>query len=130
MKLPISIAAIIAQKFTAIKSSPKTPPVSIDIVLKNAPPPPKVESIPSPRTGLIWIPGIWNYVGGWYVWQAGGWELDREGQQYVSARWIQHAHGWQLHPGRWQNLSTKSTFANTDTETDVKIIYDPLAAYR
>ena len=130
MKLPLSIAAIIARKFSAVKSFPEKHPASIDITLKNAPPPPKPEPMPSPRAGLVWIPGFWNYVGGWYAWHAGNWELARDGQHYVRAEWKQCVDGWQLHRGRWQDLPGKSYLDHADDEPNANTTYDPLAAYR
>lgn len=130
MKLPLSIAAIIARKFSVVKSFPEKYPASSDIVLKNAPPPPKTETTPSPRAGLVWIPGFWNYVGGWHVWQAGGWELAREGQHYVHAEWKQCVNGWQLHRGRWQDLPGKKHLGHGDDDSHANTTYDPLAAYR
>ncbi|KAF3996280.1 hypothetical protein [Glaciimonas immobilis] len=130
MKLPLTIAAIIARSFPATECPAEGPLNAISLVLKTPPPPSKVELIPSPRAGMVWVPGMWNYVCGWYTWQNGGWELDRKGQCYVQAEWKQCAAGWQLHHGYWQELPRNRPLAEASGKMGAVIPYDPLGAYR
>ncbi|QRX82739.1 hypothetical protein [Glaciimonas sp. PAMC28666] len=130
MKLPLSVATIIARKFCTTYSLPEKYHSNADMVVKNAPPPPKLEPTPTPRTGLIWIPGMWQYVEGWYAWQAGSWELNREGQHYVHAQWLQSPKGWQLTLGHWMQSAEEKLPVDVDNKSSAAIPYDPLAAYR
>ncbi|ROR18580.1 YXWGXW repeat-containing protein [Comamonas sp. BIGb0124] len=68
-----------------------------------APPPPRVEVIPAPRSGYVWAPGYWS----WdpqirrHVWLEGRWEVERPRAHYVPAHWRQEGPGWVFVPGRW-----------------------------
>ncbi|AMO99456.1 hypothetical protein CAter282_1571 [Collimonas arenae] len=133
MKHPLSIAAIIAGRFSTFISSPLKEPDEIDVVLRSAPPPSKDEITPSPRAGMVWSPGFWNYVGGWYVWEAGHWELDRHDQQYQKPGWQKVIHGWKLQRGGWRVTSVnfiKSGLAAKGQDDGAEPRYDPLAAFR
>ncbi|MEO6920678.1 MAG: hypothetical protein ABI171_16985 [Collimonas sp.] len=104
-----------------------------NVILKNAPPPAKPEAAPHSRAGLVWSPGFWDYVDGWYVWEAGHWELDRADQQYLKPGWQKVIHGWKLQRGEWQVKSVN--FIRNDTtakeqDSNSGLQYDPLAAFR
>lgn len=133
MKHPLSIAAIIAGRFSSVICPPQTNQTETNITLKNAPPPPREEIEPGPRAGLVWSPGFWNYVGGWYVWEAGHWELDRADQLYLKPGWQKVVRGWQLQRGQWRVISVsfiKKEAAGKDQADSAELPYDPLAAFR
>ena len=133
MKHPLSIAAIIAGRFSSFASSPSRTLGGPDIILKNAPPAPRTEAEPAPRAGLVWSPGFWNYVGGWYVWEAGHWELERDNQFYLKPGWQKVIHGWQLQRGEWRVTSVsfiKQGNAARAADDAPESQYDPLAAFR
>ncbi|WP_395826626.1 YXWGXW repeat-containing protein [Collimonas sp.] len=133
MTHPPSIAAILTGRFSSFISSPAKACDDISVVLKNAPPPSKYEVAPSPRAGMVWSPGFWNYVGGWYVWQAGHWELDQPDQQYQHPGWQKVIHGWKLQRGRWRLASVnfiQSGVAAKGQDDGAERRYDPLAAFR
>ena len=44
--------------------------LGVSIVVGNAPPPPRFESVPAPRAGYVWAPGYWNWDGQRHVWTA------------------------------------------------------------
>jgi hypothetical protein len=133
LKHPLSIAAIIAGRFSSLVKPPPKHQGMPDIVLKNAPPAPKQEAEPGPRAGLVWSPGFWNYVGGWYVWEAGHWELDRADQSYLKPGWQKVIHGWKLQRGEWRVTSVsfiKKGNSAKDQDSAAEAHYDPLAAFR
>lgn len=133
MKYPLSIAAIIAGRFSSFIRPPQKTEVETNVTLKNAPPAPKDEVEPSPRAGLVWSPGFWNYVGGWYVWEAGHWELERTNQLYLKPGWQKVIRGWQLQRGEWRVTSVsfvKKGAAGKDQDSNPEPHYDPLAAFR
>ena len=68
-----------------------------------APPPMRVETVPSPRTGYVWTPGYWQLQDGRHVWQAGHWEQERVGYTWVTPTWVQRDNRWYFESGRWAN---------------------------
>lgn len=76
--------------------------VGFSITIGNAPPPPRYEVVPSPRRGLEWAPGYWNWNGRRHVWVPGHWERARPGHYYKRPEWRQVRGGWRLEQGRWE----------------------------
>lgn len=74
----------------------------INMNVRNAPPPPRNEAVPSARRGYEWAPGYWNWSGRKFVWVKGHWERARNGHFYQRPEWRQGDKGWQLERGGWQ----------------------------
>jgi hypothetical protein len=72
-----------------------------DIIVRVAPPAPRVEAVPAPRRGYVWVPGYWDWRGHRYAWTPGHWERERRGYVYYSPRWVQRGNGWVMERGRW-----------------------------
>jgi hypothetical protein len=72
-----------------------------DIYFGVAPPAPRVEVTPAPRSGYLWVPGYWDVSGHRHVWRKGHWERERHGYRYVEPRWSQNGDRWHLQRGRW-----------------------------
>ena len=72
--------------------------VDIDV----APPPPHVEAVPVPRTGYVWVPGVWVWEGHHHVWHRGHWVHERRGYTYVEPRWHQEGQRWRYDEGHWE----------------------------
>jgi len=66
-----------------------------------APPPLRVEAIPTPRRGYAWVPGYWNWRGQRHVWVAGSWMRERQGYRYDAPRWQERDGRWTQERGRW-----------------------------
>jgi hypothetical protein len=66
-----------------------------------APPAVRVEAMPAPRPGYVWVNGYWNWDRGHYVWRHGHWVRARHGYHYVAPRWTRHGHRWRYHDGYW-----------------------------
>jgi len=74
---------------------------AVDVFFNVAPPAPRVEVIPAPRHGFVWVPGYWDARGQRHAWIGGHWERERRGYVYVEPRWIQRENRWYLERGRW-----------------------------
>ncbi|RTL58223.1 MAG: hypothetical protein EKK46_00235 [Rhodocyclaceae bacterium] len=77
---------------------------SIGVDIGTPPPPMRVEVVPPPRSGYVWVPGFWGWDGHRHVWQEGYWEHERPGYAYAPGRWERHGEQWHFEPGRWQAM--------------------------
>lgn len=72
-------------------------------IVSTAPPPPRHEVMPAPRSGMVWAPGHYEWRGSEYVWVEGRWMRDRDGYEYREPRWVQRADGsWILVGNNWE----------------------------
>ena len=68
-----------------------------------APPDPRVEVVPAPRSGFVWAPGHYVYRNGHYQWVRGHWERERHGKYYHPGHWVDRDGRWVfVNPG-WRN---------------------------
>ena len=74
------------------------------IVVDIAPPAPRVEVVPAPRSGYIWAPGYyrWEEPRRTHVWVDGRWEVERPGYRYVPDRWVARDSRYYYEPNRWE----------------------------
>ena len=75
--------------------------IAADIYFNVAPPAPRVEVIPAPRSGHVWAPGYWDLRGHRHAWVRGHWERERRGYRFVEPRWEQRDNRWYLERPRW-----------------------------
>ena len=75
----------------------------VGIYLNVPPPPPRVEHVPPPRAGYVWVPGYWDVHSNHHVWRGGHWEHERHGYSYRQPQWVQHDNRWELRRGGWEN---------------------------
>jgi len=76
-----------------------------EVVIKEAPPAPRVEVIPgpAPSPNHVWIGGYWFWNGKAFVWIAGGWHpRPRPGAVWVEGRWEKRGEGWVWIGGKWR----------------------------
>lgn len=104
--LKLYAAAMLAVSVAAFLPSTASAQVGVSVVIGDAPPPPRFESMPVMRPGYVWAPGYWNWDGYRHVWSAGHWESERHGYQYRRAEWIRADGGWRLDPGGWITLQS------------------------
>ena len=80
--------------------------VSVNIqvpgVVMVAPPQPRVEYAPPPRTGHVWVPGHWEWHGGRYDWRGGYWQQARPDYVYAPGRWVRADGGWRWAEPDWK----------------------------
>src|SRR5438105_15809057 len=70
------------------------------VYFDSAPPARRVEVVPAPRRGYVWVPGYWDARGHRHVWARGHWVHARHGYHYVHPRWVRHHHRWYIERGR------------------------------
>jgi hypothetical protein len=79
-----------------------------DIIVSEAPPPPRVETVPAPRSGFVWSPGYWAWENGEHTWHEGRWvEVTKPHQeaQWVPDHWEQRDEThWHFVSGHWKDV--------------------------
>jgi len=75
-----------------------------NIEVRVAPPAPRHEVVPAPRTGYEWAPGYWNWSGNHYVWSKGHYVKARgAGYRWVAPTWNEHDGRYHMQQGRWEH---------------------------
>ncbi len=100
-KTALTLASIAA--LGAALALPAQAMPDVTVYYESPPPPLRVETVPSPRTGYIWTPGYWELRDGRHEWRPGHWERERVGYVYVPPTWVQRENRWYFEPGRWRN---------------------------
>jgi hypothetical protein len=103
IKTKLIAAAALTLGLAAIAPTQALAQVGVSVVIGNAPPPARFESIPPPRGGYVWAPGYWNWDGYRHVWVTGHWLPERHGYRYNPAQWVRVDNGWRLSQGGWGN---------------------------
>ncbi|GAA0723337.1 YXWGXW repeat-containing protein [Dokdonella soli] len=75
--------------------------MAINIYATAPPLPLRVETLPPPRVGYVWVPGDWRWSHHRYVWHRGYWMRERGGYQYSPSRWDRDGERWRYCHGRW-----------------------------
>ena len=101
IKSKLVAAAALTLGLAAIAPTQALAQVGVSLVIGNAPPPPRFESLPPPRVGYVWAPGYWNWDGYRHVWVGGHWLPERSGYRYHPAEWVRVDNGWRLSQGGW-----------------------------
>jgi hypothetical protein len=96
MMKKLLMAAIVAASFGGVAV-----PASADILVRVAPPAPRVEVVPEARRGYVWAPGYWDWKRGHHVWVKGKWVRERRGYVYKAPTWEEHNGRWRMHRGNW-----------------------------
>ncbi|KAF1043800.1 MAG: hypothetical protein GAK35_02027 [Herbaspirillum frisingense] len=97
----IILAALIAAASSAAILPGAQAQVSVNINI-GAPPPPRVERMPPPRHGYVWVPGYWDWNGHAHYWRSGRWVRERHGYVYAQPVWREGPRGWELDRGGWR----------------------------
>ena len=96
MMKKLLIAALVAGSFGSVAI-----PASADVLVRVAPPAPRVEVVPEARRGYTWAPGYWDWKRGRHVWVKGHWVRERKGYVYNAPTWEEHNGRWRMHRGAW-----------------------------
>ena len=88
--------------------APLTANAAVEVYLNSAPPPVRVEAVPTPRHGYLWVPGHWEARNHRYVWKAGYWERERKGYYYTTPRWTERNNRWYYESGHWARIGRAS----------------------
>ncbi len=94
----ILIGALLAGSLGSVT----TPAVSEIIIVREAPPAPRVERMPNARRGHVWVPGHWDWRGKRYVWIKGKYVRDRRGYTYDAPSWEERDGRWYRTGGAWR----------------------------
>jgi hypothetical protein len=98
MMKKILIAALVAASLGSVAA----PALSAIIVVRQAPPAPRVEAPPQARRGHVWIPGHWDWRSNRYVWVRGKYMRDRKGYMYDAPSWEERDGRWHRTGGNWR----------------------------
>jgi len=75
---------------------------TVERIVVEAPPTPRVEQRPVGRSGYVWIDGYYRHNGRQYVWVPGRYErLPRQEARWVPGRWDRTDRGYIWIEGRW-----------------------------
>ncbi len=103
-------AATLALGAAALAPTAALAQVDFSVVIGNAPPPLRFESVPPPRYGYVWAPGFWRWDGYRYTWVAGHWLRERPGYRYVPSEWVRVNNGWGWREGGWVVYDDRSHY--------------------
>lgn len=92
----ILIASMLAASLVSVAV-----PASAAIIVQIAPPAPRVELVPAPRRGYMWVPGYWDWRGKRHVWVKGSFLRERQGYRYNQPAWEERDGRWQMNRGSW-----------------------------
>lgn len=85
---------------------PAAAQVSVNInvpgLVQVAPPAPRYERMPGPRSGQVWVPGHWQWTGRDYQWRGGYWQAARPDYAYAPGGWVRVDDGWRWREGDWR----------------------------
>jgi hypothetical protein len=92
----ILVAAMLAASLGSIAV-----PASADIVVRIAPPAARMELVPDPRPGRVWVAGHWGWRNNHHVWVKGTWVRERHGYVYNQPNWTERDGRWHMSQGNW-----------------------------
>ncbi|PWW44363.1 YXWGXW repeat-containing protein [Melaminivora alkalimesophila] len=106
--LTLMLAAGASQAATnatvVIQTGPGHPQAAVHVARHMPPPPPpRYERVPSPRRGMVWSQGHWEWRGHRYAWVPGRWVQARHGAHYRQPRWEQRGGRWHFASGGWDH---------------------------
>lgn len=97
----LATGALGAVALSATYATPSEAAAPVAVSVRIGPPPLRVEAVPVPRRGYLWVPGYWDWRGHHHVWVRGRWVRERHGYFYHPHRWEQRGDRWYLNRGRW-----------------------------
>jgi hypothetical protein len=97
MMKKLLIAALVAGSLGSIT----LPSSAAVVVVREAPPPLRAETVPAPRRGYTWINGHWEWRNHRHVWVRGTWIRERHGYHYNQPTWAERDGRWEMTRGGW-----------------------------
>lgn len=97
MMKKLLMAALVAGSLGSV-TLPSTAAV---IVVREAPPAPRVERMPEARRGYTWVAGHWEWRHNRHQWVRGTWLRDRHGYVYHQPTWAERDGKWEMRRGAW-----------------------------
>ena len=93
---------LLAAALTGALGAVTSPATSAVVVVREAPPEPRVEVIPQARRGYVWAPGHWEWRANRHVWVKGKWIRDRKGYVYNPPTWRERDGRWEMERAAWR----------------------------
>jgi hypothetical protein len=81
--------------------------INVPGLVTMAPPPPRVEYVPAPQPGRVWVPGRWSWNDRAYAWRPGYWQRARADYDYAPGRWVAMNGGYRWVEGDWRRHGGK-----------------------
>ena len=97
MKIRLLAAALVAASAWTVVPAAN----AVEIIVREAPPPMRVEPMPAPRPGYTWGAGHWDWNGSHYIWAPGTWVSERPGYVYNAPTWVQREDHWERREENW-----------------------------
>ena len=97
----VLLAAMVAAGTLGAVAVPAIAEARTEVYVTVPPPPVRVERVPAPRRGYVWVPGYWDWRGHRHVWVRGVWQRERPGHVYRPHRWEERDGRWYYERGRW-----------------------------
>ena len=72
-----------------------------EIMIREAPPPMRVEGIPMERPGYAWDRGHWRWEGRGYAWVPGHWQRVMRNARWEPGHWEPRGPNWRWVEGHW-----------------------------
>jgi hypothetical protein len=91
------IAAVLAASFASVAM-----PAAAVVYVRVAPPESRVEHVPPPRHGKVWVAGHYEYRNHRYQWVKGAWVKERRGYTYHQPKWEERDGRWAYEHRGWQ----------------------------
>jgi hypothetical protein len=89
--LPLALAALVSTPTFA----------QTEVIIRDAPPPMRVEAVPVERPGYVWDRGHWRYEGRGYVWVPGHWQPVMRNARWEPGHWESRGPNWFWIEGHW-----------------------------
>ena len=91
-------------------------PAAAEVYVNIAPPAPRYEAAPAPRTGYVWVPGYWDWRGNHHVWMKGHFERERHGYYWHPNRWVERDGRYVLERGKWDRERFAGNMGDRDRD--------------
>jgi hypothetical protein len=98
----MSVRNVLLCVMIAVGSAAMPAAAQITINIGVAPPAPRYEVVPAPRSGYAWAPGYWRWENERHVWRNGRWLEARSGSHWVADSWEPRDGRHYYKPGKWE----------------------------
>lgn len=89
--IPLALAAVVSTPTFA----------QTEVIIRDAPPPMRVEAVPLDRPGYAWDRGHWRYDGRGYAWVPGHWQPVMRNARWEPGHWTSRGPNWYWIEGHW-----------------------------
>ena len=107
----MKLTRILLAAAVAAATLPAVAQVSVNInvpgLIQIAPPAPRYEPAPRPRSGQVWVPGHWQWNDRAYAWRPGYYVAARPDYAYAPGGWVRADGGWRWREGDWRRAERR-----------------------